>query len=301
VTDGDARRAILAGKSLADLVDSCATRDFEAVPPETPRSAVLDLMQARSLRHIPIVDSSGRLLGLHLLSQLIGRDRKPSWAVIMAGGKGTRLRPLTENIPKPMVKVAGRPILERLVLSLVSHGFERIFLAVNYLAEIIEEHFRDGRRFGCRIEYLRENEPLGSGGALSLLPDSPEHPVLVLNGDLVVQADFTRMLDYHRQGGYYATLAAKTYSHRVPYGCLRREGGRLCGLEEKPVLDKLINAGIYLLSPDAVRAVPSEFFPITEIFSDALQNQRPCGVFEIGDDWSDVGQPADYLAANGVL
>lgn len=301
VTDGDVRRAILAGVSLAEEVDCCCNTRFVSVGPEAQRTEVLDLMQARSFRHVPVVNPQGRLLGLHLLQQIIGRERKPNWAVVMAGGKGTRLRPITEHLPKPMVKVAGRPILERIVLSLVSHGFRRIFLSVNYLAEIIENHFGDGRDFGCRIDYLREVEPLGTGGALSLLPEPPEHPVLVMNGDLVVQADFGRMLAFHQEGGYHATVGAKTYSHQVPFGCLERDAAGLRSIVEKPILDKLINAGIYILSPAACAGVPREFFPIVDLFHAALQRQLPCGVFDLDEDWSDIGQPQDYLAANGVL
>ena len=276
-TDGDVRRAILAGVSLADPVDCCCNTRFVSVVPEVARTEVLDLMQARSFRHVPVVDPEGRLLGLHLLQQLIGREQRPNWAVVMAGGKGTRLRPITEHLPKPMVKVAGRPILERIVLHLVSHGFRRIFLSVNYLSEIIEAHFGDGQAFGCRIEYLREDTPLGTGGALSLLPERPDAPVVVMNGDLVVQVDLGRMLDFHAEGGYYAPMGAKTYSHRVPFGCLEREAGRLLGIEKKPVLEKVINAGVYVFSPAACADVPREFFPIVDIFHHAIQRGLQIG------------------------
>jgi len=302
VTDGDVRRAILAGVSLAEVVDGCCNAHFVAVGPEAGRTEVLDLMQARSFRHLPVVTADGRLLGLHLLQQIIGREERPNWAVVMAGGKGTRLRSITHNeLPKPMVKVAGRPILERIVLNLVSHGFRRVFLSVNHLAEMIEDHFGDGRDFGCRIDYLREDEPLGTGGALSLLPEPPAHPLLVMNGDLIVQANFGRMLSFHQEQGYYAMVGAKTYSHQVPFGCLERAGSQLRGIEEKPLLNKLINAGIYTISPDAWRDVPTAFFPIVELFHGALERGLPCGVFDIEDEWSDIGQPQDYLAANGVL
>lgn len=301
ITDGDVRRAILADASLSEEVDGYCTRKFVSVSLEAGRTEVLDLMQARSLLHLPVVDADNRLKGMHLLKQLIGSDAKPNWAVVMAGGKGTRLRPITEHLPKPMVKVAGRPILERIVLHLVSHGFQRIFLAVNYMAEVIEDHFRNGEDFGCRIDYLREDVPLGTGGALSLLPEVPEHPLVAMNGDLVVQANFARMLQFHTEGHYHATLGAKMYSHQVPYGCLSCEGNRLAGIEEKPRLERLINAGIYVLSPRAVAEIPKEFFPITDVFNNALEANLPCGVFEIEDEWSDVGQPREYLAANGML
>lgn len=171
ITDGDIRRTLLKGMALTDSVEACAQRAFASVQTNAPRAEVIDLMQARQLKHIPILDDQGRLKGLHLLREVIGTQPKPNWAVIMAGGKGTRLGELTKSTPKPMLKVAGRPILERLVLHLVGCGIRRIFISTNYLAGVIEDHFGDGSHFGCRIDYLRESpdEPLGTGGSLSLL------------------------------------------------------------------------------------------------------------------------------------
>src|SRR3989304_1487910 len=166
ITDGDIRRALLSGATLNDPLEPYMQRKFTAVPPTTGRSEVLDLMRARSLNQIPIVDQTGKLVGLHLMREIIGAVRRPNWAVIMAGGRGERLRPLTDSIPKPMIKVAGRPILERIVLHLVGYGIRRIFISVNYLSQVIEDHFGDGTRFGCTIEYLRETQPLGTGGSL---------------------------------------------------------------------------------------------------------------------------------------
>jgi hypothetical protein len=173
VTDGDVRRALLAGATLEDPVGPVMNRRFTAVDENASRAEVLDLMKARTLGQVPVTDSQGRLVGLHLLREMLGREEKPNWAVVMAGGRGERLRPLTDSIPKPMVCVAGRPILERIVLHLVGQGIRRIFLAVNYMADVIEDHFGDGRSFGCGIQYLREVRPLGTGGALALLPEPP--------------------------------------------------------------------------------------------------------------------------------
>jgi NDP-sugar pyrophosphorylase family protein len=208
----------------------------------------------------------------------------------MAGGKGTRLRPITDRIPKPMIKVAGRPILERIVLHLVGFGIRRVFVAVNYLGHIIKDYFGDGSQFGCRIDYLEEKEFLGTGGPLHLLPSTPKDPLLVMNGDLVTQANFDHMLAFHQNGGFIATIGVIRYTHQVPFGCLETDGNRIVKLAEKPVLDRLANAGIYVLSPVLLTRVPPGFFPITTLFEDCLGRNDPLGAFEIKEDWIDVGE-----------
>jgi NDP-sugar pyrophosphorylase family protein len=197
-----------------------------------------------------------------------------------------------------MIPVAGRPILERLVLHLVSHGIQRVFLAVNYLGHVVETHFDDGTQFGCRIEYLRETAPLGTGGALSLLPERPADPLLVLNGDLVTQVDIGRLLDFHARGQYAATLGVYGYTHVVPFGCVETKGERVTRFEEKPVMLRQVNAGIYVLSPALVARVPAgKPFPVTNLFEEALEREEPLGAYEIEDDWIDVGQREQLLRA----
>jgi len=299
LTDGDIRRALLAGAKLDQPLAPYIRKEFFSVNAQTTRTEVLDLMQARKIRHIPVIDGSNNLLGIHLLSSIIGANKLPNWAVIMAGGKGTRLRPITETLPKPMIKVAGRPILERLVLHLVGHGISRIFVSVNYMSQIIEDHFGDGSQFGCTIDYLREDEPLGTGGALSLLPRSPSEPILVMNGDLIIESDIEHILNFHRNGNYYATMATKPYQHEVPYGCIDTEGDRILSLREKPISSFLVNAGIYVLSPEAVNAIPAAFFPITQLFEQALEENKACGCYVIEEEWADVGQINDLRKAQG--
>jgi dTDP-glucose pyrophosphorylase len=294
LTDGDIRRALLAGVPLDASLAPHMQRNFTAVGPETSRAEVLDLMQARIIEQIPILDARGRLHGLHVIHQLLGAIDRPNWAVIMAGGLGTRLRPLTEHLPKPMLKVAGRPILERLVLHLVGFGIKRIFLAVHYLAQMIEDHFGDGSKFGCRIEYLREQQPLGTGGALSLLPGPSADPVVVLNGDLITQVHIGEMLAAHLRGNAVATIGVRRYFHQVPFGCVEVEGTRLLRLEEKPTLERLINAGVYVLSPEAVASAPPPPFTLPALLEGYLRRGEFLQVFEIADDWLDVGEH-DYL------
>jgi dTDP-glucose pyrophosphorylase len=299
MTDGDIRRALLGGASIEDKVGPWVSENYISVGTDVGRAEVLDLMQARLIDQIPVLDDAGKVVGLHLIHDIIGGEKFDNVAVIMAGGKGMRLRPITEHLPKPMIKVAGRPILERLVLHMVSYGITRIYLAVNYMSHVIEEHFGDGSRFGCSIEYLREDEPLGTGGSLSLLPEISDKPVLVMNGDLVMQANLGGLIRFHEEGGFYATMGVKPYRHEVPFGCVESESGRMLALQEKPSIDKLINAGLYVLSPEALASIPKGFFPITDLFELALAKEKRCGSFLIEDEWTDVGRIDDLNHAKG--
>jgi dTDP-glucose pyrophosphorylase len=299
LTDGDVRRALLAGAPLTAPVAEFVHRKFVSVQPETDRVAVLDLMRALGVQQIPIL-SDGRLCGLHLLREMISHSQRANWAVVLAGGRGQRLRPLTDFVPKPMLPVAGRPILERIVLQLVGAGVRRIFLAVNYLSNVIEEHFGDGERFGCRIEYLREEEPLGTAGALGLLPQAPTEPLLVMNGDLVTQANLGRVLDAHEQLRPAATVALHRYLHTIPFGCVEANAqGEVISLAEKPSLERLVNCGIYVFEPALVAMVPrSQHCHATDLLEQALQRGLKVRGLELIEDWIDVGHPRQLQQAS---
>jgi NDP-sugar pyrophosphorylase family protein len=258
-------------------------------------------MRARRISAVPVVDEAGRPVALHLLDEAIIPVDRQNWAIVMAGGRGVRLRPLTESIPKPMLQVAGRPILERIVLHLVGHGIHRVYLAIGYLGHLIEEHFGDGRDFGARIDYLRENVPLGTGGALGLLPERPDQPLLVMNGDLVTQADLGALLDAHSADTErVATVGIRRYVHAVPFGCVDRDGDRVVRLEEKPALMRDVNTGIYALSPALVaRVEPGRALAMPDLIGDALERGERVGAFEIEDDWIDVGQREHLDQARG--
>ena len=300
ISDGDIRKALLEGCSLDSPVLPHINRNCFSVLTSVSRVEVLDVMNARKFEQIPIVDERNRVIGLHLLHDIVGNVPCPNWALVMAGGKGKRLRPFTESVPKPMIKVAGRPILERIILHLVSSGIRRIFISVNHLGEIIENHFKNGLDYGAEIEYIREKEPLGSGGAISLLPEIPEHPVLVMNGDLVVEADCGDMINFHAQNEFYATMGVYSYFHQVPYGCVEVKNNSLASLEEKPILEKMVNAGIYVLSPQAVSAIPKNtYFLITTLFEDALKKDLRCGAFTVEKEWLDIGTPKQLRQARG--
>ena len=298
VTDGDMRRAILRQVGLDAPVSSVMERRFTAVTPDVEPQAVLMMMHTRSIKQVPVCDAEGRVVGLYVMEDFIEPTTRPNWAIIMAGGKGRRLWPLTAYVPKPMLPVGNRPILEVIVAQLVSHGFRRIFISINYMGDQIVKHFDDGRRFGCSIEYLREDEPLGTGGALSLLPERPEHPLLVTNGDLLTNIDLSELMDYHQAHGAVATLCAREFTYEVPYGVVRCEDDRVLALEEKPVYRQLINAGIYVLDPCLLDYVPTgQFYPLTNLIEEACARGLDVKAFFIQEEWMDIGHLEDYEQA----
>ena len=302
VTDGDIRRGMLDGLGTDAPAGKVMTTEYTSVGPETGRAAVLDLMRARSIRHVPIVDDGRKLLGIHFLEDLISPTPRSNTALIMAGGRGTRLHPITQSLPKPMVTVAGRPILERLILQLVGDGIRDIVISLHFMPEVIRKHFGDGRKFGCRIEYLVEDEPLGTGGALSILPRRPVEPMLVMNGDLVMEIDFAGLLDFHAKQNGGATIAVRPYQVEIPFGVVRAENGVLASLQEKPTAYYLISAGVYVIDPALLDLVPrQQMFPITGLFERMLAEKRQVNVFHLDSDWIDVGRPDELRRARGEI
>lgn len=300
ITDGDVRRALLQGHGLDQSVALCMNRGFTSVDGRAGRAEVLDLMRARTLRQIPILDGAGRLTGLHLLREMIGAVQRPNWAVVMAGGRGERLRPLTDSIPKPMLPVAGRPILERIVLHLVGSGVQRIFFSVFYLGEQIEAHFGDGSAHGCSISYLRETEPLGTGGSLSLLPERPEHPLLVLNGDLLTQVNVDRLLSFHEQGRYAVTIGLHEHAHTVPFGVVELDGDRVVHIKEKPTQVWPASCGIYVIDPGIIDRVPGQTrVDLPSLIEQCIERGERVGGFLVEDEWMDIGRQRELDRARG--
>jgi len=306
VTDGDVRRALLAGARLDDPVGPHRAVRFTAVGPSDTRESVLDLMQARSISQVPVLNPDGTVAGLHVLRELVGRTDRSNHALILAGGRGTRLLPLTERVPKPMVRVAGRPILERLLLHVVGAGISSVHLSVNYLADVIERHFGEGERFGCTISYLREETavPLGTGGPLLLLPDEAwSAPVLVLNGDLVTQFDVAALLDDHVASGSLVTIGTNRHRYQVPFGVLgMEEDGLVRRLDEKPVLEWAVNGGVYVVERDLLdSAERNQDLPLTDLITRALDRGQKVSTHILEGDWADVGTPLQLSRARGEL
>ena len=305
VTDGDIRRAILAqvdidSTTAQDLVDRRGARGDSAplvAPVGTPGGELLKLMEARNLRHIPLVDEDGRIADIALLSTLAKRRDPQMSAVVMAGGFGTRLRPLTEELPKPMVPVDGRPIMERIVEQLREAGIRRVNVATHYKKEMISDHFGDGTDFGVDISYVEEDEPLGTAGALGLVESTTE-PLLVINADILTGVDFGAMLSFHQEHGADMTVAVKEHQVDVPYGVVESDGVWITRIVEKPTIRQFVNAGIYVVNPDVPGSIPADrAYDMPELIDYLISEGRLVASFPVHEYWFDIGNKADYEQA----
>jgi len=299
VTDGDLRRAILRGVSLASPVADVMNRTPVVAPASTTRGEALALLRRRLIRHLPLVDTDGRLADLVLLDDLLEPRPLPNRAVLMAGGAGQRLRPLTESVPKPLLRVGDKPLLEIMVERLRDAGVREFCITVHHKSEMIEEHFGDGGRFGVRIRYVRETTPLGTAGALTLLEEIPTEPFFLVNGDILTKCDFRSLLEFHQRSGADMTLGTVHHAGELPYGIIEVEGDRLVRMVEKPRLEFLINSGIYVVEPRAIAHIPRErYFDATELIAALAAAGRPVAAFPITDYWLDVGRHDDFHKAD---
>lgn len=298
VTDGDVRRAVLHGVDLGRPVREIMKRDPSVVRVGEGRERAVRTMRAAGLGVLPILDAEGRPAGLETLYEHIGGASDDSCAVLMAGGFGRRLAPLTKDLPKPMIVVGDRPILQIILEGLLSHGFKKFYISVNYKAEQIVEFFGSGSAWGVDIEYLQETDPLGTAGSLSLLPSRPTAPFLVMNGDLLTQLDFTALLDFHRAQGGPATMCVREHQTQLPFGVAETEGPSLLRVVEKPVYTRLVNAGIYVLSPEAIDTIPGgTYFDMPSLFNALAESGRSPSVFPIREYWLDIGRLEDLERA----
>ena len=305
VTDGDVRRGLLAGIELEQpveaLLEAGSPRPY-AAPITAPRDsspvALLRLMGEHMIRHVPLVDSSGRVSGLALLSRFLRQRELPLRAVIMAGGLGTRLRPLTEAMPKPMLPVGDRPLLERTIEQLGQAGIRNINITTHYRADQIEAHFGDGSSFGAEVHYSHEREPLGTAGALRQLELTGGEPLLVINGDVLTTVNYRAMLDFHREHRARLTMGVRRYAMRVPYGVVDCEGARVTAIREKPEFSFFVNAGIYLIEPEACQEIPANRrFDMTDLIERLRETGQSVVSFPIHEYWLDIGQLDDYERA----
>lgn len=304
VTDGDVRRMILAGVSLDVPVGELLARKSTSRYPHpitaradsTPAEWLRRMQEAR-IRQLPLLDDAGRPVSLVTLDELLPEPTLPVQAVIMAGGYGKRLRPITEDLPKPMLPVGDRPLLELIIEQLRQAGIRRANVTTHYMPEKISDYFGDGRGFGIELHYVTEDRPLGTAGALGLL-EAPDEPLLVVNGDILTRVDFRAMLAFHREHGADMTVGVRQYELQVPYGVIECEGPFVRGLREKPSLGFLVNAGIYLLEPSVHRYIPSgQRFDMTDLIARLLAEGRTVVSFPIVEYWVDIGQLEDYERA----
>lgn len=301
ITDGDIRRAILAKMDLEKPISELLTQKANSpypkpvtAPFETDQATLLKLMQDHSIRHVPLVDSFGRVVDLVTIEDLLPDRALQVQAVIMAGGFGKRLRPLTDEVPKPMLSVGGKPLIERIIGQLRESGIEQINITTHYKPEKIINYLGDGSGFGVKLNYINESQPLGTAGALGLMEKS-DGPLLVINGDILTQANFRAMLAYHQEHKADLTIAVSKYDFKVPYGVIESNGVFVREIVEKPSLSFFVNAGIYLLEPSACCYIPkNRHFDMTDLIEQLLEKKRPVVSFPIVEYWLDIGRHDDF-------
>ena len=298
LTDGDIRRAILNGFSLTEPVTGVMNRSPKTASIRTSQEEVLAMMRRYTFHHLPLVDDEGKIAGLATLDDFLGVVERDNWVVLMAGGLGSRLRPLTDSCPKPLLNIGGKPILENILEAFIEQGFRKFFISVNYRAEMIKEYFGSGEQWGAQIEYLHEPERLGTAGALSLLKEKPDAPVVVMNADLITKANFGAMLRFHEEHDSTATMAVREYDFQVPYGVVKVEGARILGIEEKPVQSFFVNAGIYILSAAALDSIPQQvFFDMPSLFQNLNGEGKKVSAYPLREYWLDIGRIEEYERA----
>lgn len=298
ISDGDIRRGLLKGLDLSSPITTVIHRNALVVPPEMGRELVMQLMVANKIQQIPAVDEHHHVVGLHLWDEITTPPVRPNLMVIMAGGMGTRLRPHTENCPKPMLLVAGKPMLEHIIERAKLEGFSRFVLAVHYLGHMIEDHFGNGECLGVQIDYLREDSPLGTAGALGLLNPRPEAAFVVTNGDVITDIRYGELLDFHMRHNAAATMAVRVHEWQHPFGVVQTQGVEIVGFEEKPVARSHINAGVYALDPDTLNALSADARCDMPTLFERLQEQAKRTVaYPMHEPWLDVGRPDDLATA----
>lgn len=298
VTDGDVRRGILRGLPIDARVTEVMHGNPTTLPEGVRAASVQRLMRERCLHHIPIVDPHGRPVALALREGLTEVEPRTTHLVLMAGGLGTRLRPLTETVPKPMLQVGGKPILELIVQNSIRQGYNRFTMALNYRGEMIRDYFGDGSKFGAEISYVEETKKMGTAGALSLLETRPAEPFIVMNGDLLTSTPFDALMGFHAETGAVGTMCARDYPMQVPYGVIEVEDATLCRIVEKPTYSFFVNAGIYVLSPEVLDFVaPDAFLDMPDLFDRIVASGAQASVFPIQEYWLDIGRHEDLERA----
>jgi len=301
ISDGDIRRGLLRGLDIDSPVDSIVNRNALVAPPDISREMVKQLMMVNKVQQIPVVDENHCVVGLHLWDEIISPPERPNPMIIMAGGKGVRLRPYTETCPKPLLLVAGKPILEHIIDRAKSEGFFHFVIATHYLGQMIKDYFKSGDKWNVRIDYLNEISPLGTAGALSLLNPVPQLPFVVTNGDVITDIQYGELLDFHARHGAIATMAVRAHEWQHPFGVVRTKGMEIIEIEEKPISRTYINAGVYALAPEALAFLyPNKPCDMPHLFDCFRDSNHSTVAYPMHEPWLDVGKPDDLLAANKI-
>jgi dTDP-glucose pyrophosphorylase len=302
VSDGDIRRGLLKGLTFVSSIVDVVHRNPLVVPPEVDRELVKQLMVANKIQQIPVVNEQRHVVGLHLWDEISTAAALPNLMVVMAGGMGTRLRPHTEKCPKPLLPIAGKPMLEHIVERAKLEGIHNFVFAIHYLGHMIEEHFGDGTALGVKIDYLREQAPLGTAGALSLLLSRPKATFVVTNGDVITDIHYGELIDFHNRHGAVATMAVRVHEWQHPFGVVHTQGVEIVGFEEKPVARTRINAGVYALDPGALDVLKEdEQCDMPTLFERLQSVGRRTVAFPMHEPWLDVGRPDDLQAVRRKL
>lgn len=299
VTDGDIRRGLLAGASLSDNIEKIYFKTPTVCRMSDSREKIYETAIAKTLKHIPIVNDFGVLVGLELFDELLKNSKRPNKVVLMAGGLGTRLGEITKSTPKPMLNVGNKPILETIISSFAKYGFSDIILSVNHLSHVIEDYFGDGSSFGVSISYVHEKERMGTAGALSLMKDMLVEPFFVMNGDILTNINFEHLCDHHISNSAIGTMCVREYDFQVPYGVVNIDGGQINSIDEKPIHKFFVSAGIYMLSPEALGFIPDNtFHDMPTLFEQMIDKKNNVLSFPIREYWLDIGRMADFERAN---
>jgi dTDP-glucose pyrophosphorylase len=298
ISDGDIRRGLLKGLDLNSSISSVIHRNALVVPPDMSRETVRQLMVANKIQQIPVVNEERCVVGLHLWDEISTPHERPNQMVIMAGGMGTRLRPHTVNCPKPLLPVAGRPMLEHIIERAKLEGFSRFVLAIHYLGHMIEEYFGNGGRLNVSIDYLREQSPLGTAGALGLLNPAPDAPFVVTNGDVLTDIRYGELVDFHSRYAATATMAVRVHEWQHPFGVVQTQGVDIIGFEEKPIHRSHINAGVYVLEPEVLDLLqPNQACDMPTLFSRLQERSSRTIAYPMHEPWLDVGRDVDLKLA----
>lgn len=299
VTDGDIRRALIKKISLDNPVNEIMSESPIVAEVGTPREQIMEILEKNKLLSIPILDG-GKLVGLETLQDLI----KPSSiydnpVFIMAGGFGKRLRPLTDNCPKPLLKIGDKPILETIISNFIDAGFHQFYISTHYMPEMIHDHFGDGSAMGVAIHYIHEEVPLGTGGALGLLPKSlPDIPIIMMNGDILTKVDFTQLIKYHQEQNAVATMCVREYEYQVPYGVIEGDGKKITGMVEKPCYKYFVNAGIYVINRSILDEVlVGQVVDMPTLLESFIEKGEYISQFPLHEYWLDIGKMNDFEQA----
>lgn len=303
LTDGDVRRALLKHLPLDTPVTQVMNPSPKIAGEDWKDSRILATMEQHELLQLPLVDDDGKVVGLATLHDLLNKHRHDNPVFLMAGGFGTRLRPLTDNCPKPMLKVGEKPILEQILVNFIEAGFHRFYISTHYMPEVIRDYFGNGEKWGVSIQYVHEEEPLGTGGALGLLPhDEIDMPMFMMNGDLLTSLNLHSFLEFHESHGSTATMCVREYEHQVPYGVITSEGPRIKSMVEKPVHRFFVNAGIYLLDPELVNTVETGTrIDMPTLLERQIDQGKVVNMFPIHEYWLDIGRMDDFKKAQSKV